>query len=106
MNFSRKSIQQQLDFNFEVFTLPLVFRADSVRPNLSRILNFWLWNGWNCLVTFQCMLVGRVSLTDFSGGQSGWNITKPAGKSTGKSNGVRRKVQWTAAESPMDPNGQ
>ena len=63
-------------------------------------------------VTFRCMLAGLVSPTDFSGRQSGRNITKPAGKSTGnhrttpesptessgKSNGQQRKVQ----RSPTD----
>jgi len=39
---------------------------------------------------------------DFSGRQSSQNITKPAGKSTGKSDRVGQKVQWTAAESPME----
>ena len=71
--------------NQGLYTLPCFLgrlQADSVRPDLSRILNFWLGNGWNCPVTFQCMLAGLVSLMDFSGGQSSWNITKPAGKST------------------------
>jgi len=51
------------------------------------------------------MLAGLVSPTDFSGGQFSWNITKPAEsppESTGKSNGIHRKVQWNPSESPTD----
>jgi len=58
------------------------------------------------------MLVGLLSPTDFSGGQSGQNMTKPAGKSTGnhrttaesptestgKSNGQQQKVQWSPTD--------
>ena len=32
---------------------PAGLRSDSVGLDLSRMPNFWLWNGWNCPVTFR-----------------------------------------------------
>jgi len=55
-------------------------------------------------VTFRCMLAGLVSPTDFSGGQSGRNITKPA-DSPPEITGQQRKVQQSPADSSGKSNG-
>ena len=83
-------------------------RADSDGLDLSRMPNFWLWNCWNCPVTFR-WLSGAcspdwLSPTDFP---ADWPLEyhQTSCHIPLEMTGQQRKVQWKSSGSPADSNG-
>jgi len=79
--------------------------SDSTYPESqffsSGMAGFVQWLSGDFPVTFRCMLARLVSPTDFSSGQSSWNITKPA-ESPPEITRQQQKVQWNPPDSPTE----